>query len=1126
MLFKKANATLTVSRDDIVEPEVALSTEGASQQFKKLVAEVKRVAPRSEEFTYFRCIAIHAMEAANLDTQGSAIHKGHISVAGDDGNCKVCGTALNKDAQGSSIDGLWCIASDIDPYVNQNGDAFPEAQLLEGYKSFIGRGLFVNHASSDVEKIRGIILDAAWVPQHKRVELLVALDKTAFPELARQIQAGYSNDVSMGTQVSFSRCSKCGNKAITENDYCTCVRDSKGLTVSGSKIYEVNYGLNFIEISLVTTGADPQAKIRQVLASLNRVLEQRVDNKCNSEDGLCQMGEAIQYANEKVNEVEKEGSIDVSVIKGQLASLQGSLGTIGEGKTNEVERTLASIKSQIDNIESKLELDSKKGEISMTKAELDARKLKRRAYFQGTEEPQTYAVEPEGGPNGTAETARLTVEKGGEAATVQNGEGKGDIAIKEKLQRAELENRKLKRHALMSEAYFQGTEEPQTYPVDPAGGPSGSAETERLNSAKEGESSTMGDGEGGELGKGTRDKGYTKEMLQRAKLRAKFTTASEKKDCAWTIYAGDEPVIRATVGELYGEDIDKANNDDGGISNWDWVSSKEYGIEAIRACKEIGITKAAEMMGKKVVIAEGEEEFGAPADVDIDLNIETEGDEGAEEAHNIPDALEQIESAVGAIRELEEPTEESLDLEEDLGTAETELQDLGEAAPTMSSSDKFRKLTAEAISDAKTLIAAANGIVAIAAKNKVQKCEEDLAKCKEDLKDAKKDGKAERTLKILERKIEKAKECLKNAKDNAAAKAAKKEEKEAAAEAEAKEEAKAKAKEDKAKAKAKDEPKAKKAASLTDRAKARRVAAGLEVEATAGASLTDRAKARRVAAGLEVEAENTETQNMKETTDATKDLTDEVKKLNEEKKKLESSLSSVISSRSQARWAAAESLYGVTPSFDATKEAHPQGGTVTEDGTGKAVDGVNDGARIETGTEAQATDIDIANSQPRGELTARQKARKEVVAELQTDATADPKAKDYWSSYFAEGKDQKSNAFGKEMSEETSAPIKKAETDNLKLSMKRAYQIAMKQAEIGQIKPGKESLEAQVDALVGMDQQAFTSFARAVENSYPVKKAESMIKDKLTKTAGSLQVGVNEPEEDLTTQLTRLDWKI
>lgn len=66
--------------------------------------------------------------------------------------------------------------------------------------------------------------------------------------------------------VEFSACSICGNKAANSDSYCTHIRNMKGKTVQGKKVYEINHGLKFIEISAVTDGACENCKVKQILS--------------------------------------------------------------------------------------------------------------------------------------------------------------------------------------------------------------------------------------------------------------------------------------------------------------------------------------------------------------------------------------------------------------------------------------------------------------------------------------------------------------------------------------------------------------------------------------------------------------------------------------------------------------------------------------------------------------------------------------------------------------------------------------------------------------------------------------------------------------------------------------------
>jgi hypothetical protein len=152
---------------------------------------------------------------------------------------------------------------------NGNGDHFTEDELRKGYKTFIGKGVYVNHASNDVEKMRGMIVDAKWIeagPSEKYVVCLLEMNEIAHPEFCRMIRSGQIRNVSMGVHVSHSECSICAHSAKTTKDYCLHVKMHKGGVYNGRPVYEINRGLDFIEVSWVTVGADPQARLLEVYA--------------------------------------------------------------------------------------------------------------------------------------------------------------------------------------------------------------------------------------------------------------------------------------------------------------------------------------------------------------------------------------------------------------------------------------------------------------------------------------------------------------------------------------------------------------------------------------------------------------------------------------------------------------------------------------------------------------------------------------------------------------------------------------------------------------------------------------------------------------------------------------------
>ena len=89
MLFKVANSELNITESNMIQPEKALSSPEITDRFKKLAFEIKKVAPRSDDFLYFIARGIHAMEHAAIDpvTRQYNPKIGHIAY--DDG-CGCC----------------------------------------------------------------------------------------------------------------------------------------------------------------------------------------------------------------------------------------------------------------------------------------------------------------------------------------------------------------------------------------------------------------------------------------------------------------------------------------------------------------------------------------------------------------------------------------------------------------------------------------------------------------------------------------------------------------------------------------------------------------------------------------------------------------------------------------------------------------------------------------------------------------------------------------------------------------------------------------------------------------------------------------------------------------------------
>ena len=235
-----------------VKPDMNILRQSKSLQVTPMVKTAKTVviAPKTEDFLYIRNRAV---------SSGNVIEQG-------DGYAELIPLEEfhNKFEQFANK----CRGA------NDNGDFFSHEELLKSYKSFIGKSVFVDHDNENVEKARGIILDAIYNERGKFVELLKAIDRKAYPELARAIEQGYVHDTSMGCNCGYSICSICGNEAHTEDDFCEHILNYKGTTYNGLPVWEENCDVAFFENSIVSCGADPKAKILEKVAS-KKILPKR-----------------------------------------------------------------------------------------------------------------------------------------------------------------------------------------------------------------------------------------------------------------------------------------------------------------------------------------------------------------------------------------------------------------------------------------------------------------------------------------------------------------------------------------------------------------------------------------------------------------------------------------------------------------------------------------------------------------------------------------------------------------------------------------------------------------------------------------------------------------------------------
>ncbi len=171
------------------------------------------------------------------------------------------------------------ITPDSSKYVNNNQDSWERKLLLACFRTFIGGENYVEHLQIP-ELSKGKIIDAAArdIGDTIYVDLLVATDLRHQP-LIRAIESRQLQTLSMGCQVQFTICSKCGNVAQDETQLCPHIRYLKGNTfIDGlgrvRKIAELCGHVNaepgsvkFIEASWVANPAFIGAVLRNILSA-------------------------------------------------------------------------------------------------------------------------------------------------------------------------------------------------------------------------------------------------------------------------------------------------------------------------------------------------------------------------------------------------------------------------------------------------------------------------------------------------------------------------------------------------------------------------------------------------------------------------------------------------------------------------------------------------------------------------------------------------------------------------------------------------------------------------------------------------------------------------------------------
>lgn len=686
--LESAASVLPIVEDSVIEAH-----------FKRYAFEMKKLAPKADDFLYFSAVMMHAAEASAINPDGSP---------------KLTAKGENVQVGWDKTGGSWRWQTNdpsIKPYKNSNGDIFPEEELVKAYRKWKDKPLCIDHKSDSVDYVRGFIVDTYYDRNLKRVVALCALDKFNYPDLARKVASGYSNSVSMGTAVGKAICSDCGTVARAEKDFCNHMR-------SKSCYGEINVDLSPIELSIVVNGADGQARIKHIIASANS-LNRYVEMKKNrleelkastvNVDDVIQLRKDFDEAMSKLAALEEalneekslEDTNDSALIQTssvrsatetelpntdfniaappqRLASEDGGLDVAKlQEVVSSVEANLSFIKQSLD----KLSNSNITNEENMT-----GPKNIKNAFFQGTEEPAPGEVKYPKEP--LNEKLRTDGDKHMDAKDTGPVDGlfPGDLEKKKMLARAQADERALRRQstvakakeALEKKSYHQGTEEPkpgkQQYPVDPMN------QKLREDGDKHMDGAKPFPGVGPVDGLRPEDK-KTKEMLQRASYRARFVKAAnedgsqDKASSAWEVYLGDKLVLTASVNDIAGT-----------VRAYDAIATKDFGSKLIENVKKLGadgvkaLYKSAQDTPPPAALPAGEPapEAAPPAEE------AAEGAEGGDLKSTVKDLVAKAQEVVS---DLSEAVNKLLGEQAEMG----DLGELGAAASETSALQKMRK---------------------------------------------------------------------------------------------------------------------------------------------------------------------------------------------------------------------------------------------------------------------------------------------------------------------------------------------------------------------------------------------------------------------------------------------------
>lgn len=154
--------------------------------------------------------------------------------------------------------------------VNPKDGWITEAETVtRHYQSFERHGgIYMHHQNKDPKKSMGRIQKAFFNAGMHRVELLLALKNALCPEWIQEIESGLYAPVSMGCNIRYDVCARCGHRAPTRKDYCEHLKFAmrKIDPLTGVRNCALNPSPRWFDISKVFRPADPTGYMMKKVA--------------------------------------------------------------------------------------------------------------------------------------------------------------------------------------------------------------------------------------------------------------------------------------------------------------------------------------------------------------------------------------------------------------------------------------------------------------------------------------------------------------------------------------------------------------------------------------------------------------------------------------------------------------------------------------------------------------------------------------------------------------------------------------------------------------------------------------------------------------------------------------------